>query len=104
MRALLEAAYPDETFRVEDRVLMSGERSLLVGLLNSEYARLEPEPKQSVAYGVAKLAFDTHPKAGELTHVSVRFTTVTKAGPFSNEESSVPIRFTPKELTGKEAS
>ena len=104
VRARLEEKYPGETITVQDRIKMNGERSLSVGLVNSQHAQLDSEAKKAVAYGVAKLAFDTHPRASELIHISVHFSTVTTAGPVSREEYSDPYRFTPEELSETEAA
>ena len=104
VRARLEQKYPGETITVQDRIMMNGERSLSVGLVNSQHAQLDSEPKKAVAYGVARLAFDTHPRASELIHISVHFSTVTSAGPVSWEENSDPYRFTPEELSEREAA
>jgi len=103
VRARLEEKYPGETMTVQDRIMANGDRSLSVGLVNSQHAQLDSEAKTAVAYGVAKLAFDTHPRASELIHISVHFSTVTTAGPVSREENSDPYRFTPEELSESEA-
>jgi hypothetical protein len=99
VRALLEDEYPGETFTVQDRVTINGQRSLSVGLLDSQHARLESETRTALAYEVARFAFDTHPKASELTDVFVHFSTATKLGPVSWEENSKPLRFTSEELS-----
>ncbi len=104
VRARLEEKYPGETITVQDRIMMNGERSVSVGLVNSQHAQLDSEAKKAVAYGVAKLAFDTHPRASELIHISVHFSTVTSAGPVKWEENSIPYRFTPEELSEREAA
>jgi hypothetical protein len=102
VRARLEEKYPGETMTVQDRIMTNGDRSLSVGLVNSQHAQLDSEAKKAVAYGVAKLAFDTHPRASELIHISVHFSTVTTVGPVSQEENYDPYRFTPEELTDSE--
>ncbi len=104
VRARLEEKYPGETITVQDRITMNGERSLLVGLVNSQHVQLDSDAKKAVAYGVARLAFDTHPRASELIHIFVHFSTVTNAGPVRWEENSDPYRFTPEELSEREAA
>lgn len=105
VRARLEQQYPGETITVQDRIVMNGERSLWVGLASSGDSRSDAEPAEALAYGLAKLAFDTHPSAGELSHVAVQFSTVTSAGPVRWEESSEPYGFSPEELSeGADAS
>jgi hypothetical protein len=99
VRARLEEKYPGETMTVQDRIMTNGDRSLSVGLVNSQHAQSDSEAKKAVAFGVAKLAFATHPRANELIHVSVHYSTVTTAGPVTQEENSDPYRFTPEELS-----
>ena len=97
VRARLEQEYPGEHFTAEDRITNS-ERALSVGLVNSQHARLDSEARKALALGAARLAFDTHPRASELTRISVHFSTVGSAGLVSSEEKSDPYRFTPEEL------
>lgn len=104
IRARLEEEYPGETMTVQDRIMTNGDRSVSVGLVNSQHAQSGSEAKGAVAFGVAKLAFDTHPRANELIHISVHFSTVTTAGPVSQKENSDPYRFTPEELSDRTAS
>ena len=74
-----------------------------MGLLNSQHARLDSEAKKAVAFGAARLAFDIHPRANELIRISIHFSTVGSAGLVSWEENSDPYRFTPEELSEREA-
>ena len=97
VRARLEQKYPGENFTAQDRIT-NGARSLFVGLVNSQHARLDSEARKALALGAARLAFDTHPRASELTRISVHFSTVGSAGLVSSEEKSDPYRFTPEEL------
>ena len=97
VRARLEKKYPGEEFTARDHIT-NGERVLSVGLVNSQHARLDSEAKRAVAIGAARLAFDTHPMASELTGISVHSSTVGSANLVSWEENSDPYRFTPEEL------
>jgi len=99
----LEQEFPGETFTAQDRVTMNGERALSVALLNSKQAGLDAELKRAMAHNVARLAFDAHPKASELTHVFIHFSTRTSAGPLTWEENSEPIQFASEELAEKDA-
>ncbi|ANM29460.1 hypothetical protein ABI59_07485 [Acidobacteria bacterium Mor1] len=85
-------------FTVADRVSY-GERSLSVGIRKPEGDVQDPDDSRQVAQRAAKIAFDAHPQAAELTHVSVQFLTTSRLGPIRWEENSDPYRFTPEELT-----